>query len=51
MSVQNLAEVIVEADGYNPYTELLSIPPNRNEPLQHHVTPRTVCVERVERDY
>ena len=37
MNVQNAAEVIVEADGYSPYTELLSIPPNQQEPLQHHV--------------
>ena len=38
ISVQNAAEVIVEADGYSPYTELLSIPPKQKEPLQHHVT-------------
>ena len=29
MNVQNAAEVIIGADGYSPYTELLSIPPNQ----------------------
>ena len=37
MSVQNAAEVLVEADGYRPYQKLLSIPPNQTESIQHHV--------------
>lgn len=37
MSVQNAAEVLVEADGYSPYTKLISISPNQKEALKHHV--------------
>lgn len=37
MSVQNGAEVLVEAEGYVPYTKLLSIPPSEAQTLQHHV--------------
>lgn len=37
MSVQNAAEVSVEAEGYVPYEKLLSIPPNQTEVLEHRV--------------
>lgn len=37
MSVQNAAEVSVEAAGYHPYKQLLSIPPTQTEALQHQV--------------
>ncbi len=38
MIVQQAAEVRVEAEGYVPYKELLSIPPNSTSPVQHSVT-------------
>ena len=37
MSVQNAAEVSVEAEGYIPYEKLLSIPPNQTEVFEHTV--------------
>ena len=37
MSVQNAAEVLVEAEGYISYEKLLSIPPNQTEVLEHKV--------------
>lgn len=36
--VQQAAEVRVEAEGYIPHKELLSIPPNAKSPVQHSVT-------------
>ena len=37
MNVQNAAEVSAEAEGYIPYEQLLSIPPNQVEALEHRV--------------
>ena len=37
MNVQNAAEVLVEAEGYVPYTKLLPIPPSQTQTFQHHV--------------